>query len=321
LRAATHKIFLVQFLYDAYHLTIQTCDNSIANHQITCRTQFVRKGWNAQNFRYILSIFTEVFISPRIQARCKPRQNQDSFSKQNARVAMWKESQGLTRQTSAAVARARSSGDVHAAANRELRERRNTDSARACRSPRAVRAAAGHRPPTRSGRIADAHSPWLTITTSSGTSALPCCGWCWCGDGGGRSTWQGSQTLMLGPRRRGVPAADGCGESGESAAWQGSTSGSCSSTLEADEGAAGACAGGGGAESSEAEAVDGSSSSSSAAVETEEWEECAEPMARGGGGRRDLAWRDANWGSEEQEMVWSVSLTARCLHAQIRNTV
>ena len=200
---------------------------------------------------------------------------------------MFKERQeGLTRQTRAAVARARSSGDVHAAASREPRERRNTDSARACRSPRAVRAAAGHRPPTRSGRIADAHSPWLTSTSSSGASALPCCGWSWCGDGGGRSTWQGSQTLTLGPRRRGVPEADGCGESGEAAAWQGSTSGSCSSTLEADEGATGACAcaGGGGAET-----VDGSSSS--AAVETEEWEECAEPMARGGGGRRDLAWR------------------------------
>lgn len=88
-----------------------------------------------------------------------------------------------------------------------------------------------------------------------------------------------------------MPITDGCGERGESAARQGSTSGSCSSTLDAEVGGAGAWAGGGRAVGSKAEAVDGSSSPSSAAVEMEEWEECAEPIVRGCGGRRDLTWR------------------------------
>jgi hypothetical protein len=208
----------------------------------------------------------------------------------------------LTRQMRAAVARVRSSGDANAASSLAPRERRNTASARACRSPRAVSAAAGHRPPTRSGRIAAAHSPWLTTTTSTAAASvsLPGCADAAVGGGSGRRTWQGSQTLMPGPAsRRGVPAAEGCGESGESAARQGSTSGSCSSTLDAD--AAGATrtgavasAGRGGAgrpaeEGAAAAAAEGSSSSSSSppALETEEWEEWAEPIAAGGGARSD----------------------------------
>jgi trimeric autotransporter adhesin len=216
----------------------------------------------------------------------------------------------LTRQMSAAVARARSSGDANAAASLAPRERRNTARARACRSPRAVRAAAGHRPPTRSGRIAAAHSPWLTTTTSTAAAASACLPACAAG-GGGRRTWHGSQTLIPGPAsRRGVPAAEGCGESGESAARHGSTSGSCSSTLDADAaggtrtgaGSSAGRRGAGGPAEEGAAAAEGSSSSSSSppAVETEEWEECAEPIAAGRA-RSDEVGTRASWGDSEDD--------------------
>lgn len=81
-----------------------------------------------------------------------------------------------------------------------------------------------------------------------------------------------------------MPAAEGCGESGESAARHGSTSGSCSSTLDAEAGGTrtgdGDRAGGGACAPAEETAdADGSSSSSSSSppvVETDEW---AEPIA------------------------------------------
>jgi hypothetical protein len=92
-----------------------------------------------------------------------------------------------------------------------------------------VNAAANHLPLTRSGYIAVAHSSWLTTTTSMGVASA-CLPGCVDGDGG----WEymvGVLDLDVGAREEAqVPAA----KSVMSAARHNSTSGSCSSTLDAD---------------------------------------------------------------------------------------
>lgn len=175
----------------------------------------------------------------------------------------WIKKHQITRQTDAAVSFARSNGDEYTAPNRTPCDLRNTASALAWRFPFPVSAAAGHRPPTRSGRSPTSHSPWQIKNTSTvQSSSNP-------SNGGiclGERRLYGSHTLIDGPNR-GVPSDDSCGESGDADAWQGRISGACCrSFLDDDE------------FESLLRGSSSSSSSSSSSPSSISWEDWAEPI-------------------------------------------
>lgn len=174
----------------------------------------------------------------------------------------WIKKHQITWQTDAAVSFARSNGDEYTAPNRTPCDLRNTASALAWRFPFPVSAAAGHRPPTRSGRSPTSHSPWQIKNTSTiQSSSNP-------SNGGiclGERRLYGSHTLIDGPNR-GVPSDDSCGESGDADAWQGRISGACCRSFLDDD---------------EFESLlrgSSSSSSSSSSPSSISWEDWAEPI-------------------------------------------